>query len=380
MSTEGNKMGTSPAASAASAEAGSSTRDSVTSASGGAPTQPDLILVQEASQRLRMITSINDNSDIETSAAIIKAESEAESAASPGSQYADAQTGVTPIRRIDDGVQSDPIEIPDRNNGNGIDHAATSPTRGTADAVTPIRPLNMGRLQLGPDTTLMATPVGHPRTTSPIFRRLMSPGTFTDRSLTVNETRPSVSPMTAGPVASPASGDGDGYDSLFEGDTPNFRSSSVLSGRGSGECVVQITSPTDGVTLPVTFPENSTGASLDRETSTIYSPRGPRTTRAAATHRPHNLRDTATISSSATSLMPRSSHGSTESSDHEGQGQGQAQAQDQEQDQDQEQSQDQNQAQAQAQGRYARVRGPGTVSYGPRRPAPRIMIHEVSKA
>ncbi|KAI1096047.1 hypothetical protein F5B19DRAFT_437605 [Rostrohypoxylon terebratum] len=384
MSTEGNKMETSPAAfsaSIASAEASPSIRDVATSASGGTSTQPDLALVQEASQRLHAITSTNDNSDVETSA-VTKADSEAESVTTHGSQYSDAQTGITPIRRANGGVHSDPIESPGRMDGagNGIDHAATSPARGAVGQITPVRPLNTGRLQLGPDTTL-ATPVELPRVVSPTFRRLMSPGSIMDHSSNLSHPRPSVSPVTAGlvsPTTSDIQTDRDGF-SIFEEDSPDFDASSIVSGHGGGERVVQITSPSDGITLPVAFPENTTGAARDRGTGTVHGHRGPRMTRAVATHRPHNLRDTATLSSSVTSLMPRSSHGSTRSSDHEEKAQEQAQEQTQEKGQKQGQSQEQAQTQELAQGRFARVRGPGTVSYGPRRPIPRIRTRQVSK-
>ncbi|KAI1209862.1 uncharacterized protein F4807DRAFT_424678 [Annulohypoxylon truncatum] len=339
-------MGSSPK-STSSAETGSGIRDSATATSGGANTNAQRNVTSGGrTNRQPIITSINDNADIETSAALLEADENAESFDTPGSNYADAQSVVTPIRRISSIIHSEPIDIPARRNGNG--HAATSPLRGAPrDVFTPGRPPNTGPRHVGPDPALLTTPVGAGRVVSPTFRRLMSPPNVMGRNLTPPAVRPSVSSpaAAAAPVVTAdlaiQTDEGEGIFTMDDVPGSHDRSS-VLS---NGDRVLQITSPTDGVFFPVTFPDGTPSSSRARGSGsgTVCGPRGPRGTQdnrsgrdngtgtvcgprgprghpdmgTDTTRRARNTRDTNLLSSSVTSLMPVSSHGGSQSS-HDG--------------------------------------------------------------
>ncbi|KAI0890303.1 uncharacterized protein GGS22DRAFT_150524 [Annulohypoxylon maeteangense] len=306
-----SQMGSSPMGSG-SAENGATSHGSITPISIGARSQASATPAGNTPNRESFITSINDNPDIETSAALLGGGANTELPAAHGGTH---RAGIS-ARRLSNLIHSEPIDIPARGNGNG--HADTSPIRSRFnDELTPGRPPSTGpRRVAGTAQDLLSTPIAARRGVSPTFERLMSPGSYLGRSPMPTPVRPRVSSTIATPSTDAhESTQAEVGEQIVTPDIGSRDHSSVRScgGRG-GDHVVEITSPTDGIPLPVVFPETSAGPSHQRGPST-GTVRRPRATRleyngTGTVRAQRGIRDISLLSSSATSLMPRSSYNS----------------------------------------------------------------------
>ncbi|KAI1462109.1 hypothetical protein F4805DRAFT_453339 [Annulohypoxylon moriforme] len=319
-SNRSDQMGSSMGSGSGSAET-----SSATPIPGDANTQANVTPIGATPRREPLITSINDNPDIQTSIALLSGDADTDPVTIPKWQAPTSARRFRRHHRMDSFIMSDPIMIPGR--GNGAAHSATSPLRGTADdELTPGRPPSTGPRYNAAGTArdLLATPIGGRHGASPGFDRLMSPGSYMNRSLNPTPIRPSVSPANAN-ASTQAQAQGSGRSPV--GNVGSYDNSSVLSG---GDDVAKITSPSSGVTRPVAFSESATSRSSRQrgshaEASTARGPRAahprPEASMTGPARGPRNMgriRDANIRSSSVASLMPRSSqdsHGSPDSSD-----------------------------------------------------------------